>query len=181
MLFLYDIILIGDDEMEELWDVLDKDKKLTGNTMKRGWLNSRGYHLITNVWIKNAKGEYLIAKRTGNKRWPNLWGCTVGSAVAGDDSLTTALKETNEELGINLIPETGELFKEYINYVTKEKDCGEFIDVWLFVQEVDISKVVFQEEETCDVKWAKKEEISKMMEENIFIPLVDLPYFNELD
>ncbi|MDD2469887.1 MAG: hypothetical protein PHI22_03015 [Bacilli bacterium] len=41
--------------------------------------------------------------------------------------------------------------------------------------------MVFQADETCDVKWATKDEISKMMQENTFIPLSALPYFNELD
>jgi len=41
--------------------------------------------------------------------------------------------------------------------------------------------VVFQNDETCDVKWAKKEEINKMMEDGTFIPFKDLPYFNELE
>lgn len=118
--------------MKELWDVLDKDRKFTGCTMERGWIKSGDFHLIVNVWIKNTKGEYLITKRTDNKRWPNLWGCTIGSAITGDDSLTTALKETNEELGITFISENGELFKKIIHYVDDDKDRGEFIDVWLF-------------------------------------------------
>ncbi|MDD2469345.1 MAG: NUDIX domain-containing protein [Bacilli bacterium] len=118
--------------MKELWDVLDKDGKITGRTMERGWMKSGDFHLIINVWIKNTKGEYLIAKRTDNKRWLNLWGCTIGSAITGDDSLTTALKETNEELGITFISENGELFKKIIHYVDDDKDRGEFIDVWLF-------------------------------------------------
>ncbi len=166
--------------MIELWDVLDEERKFTGRVMERGWLNPGDFHLIVNVWIKNSKSEYLISKRTGNKRWPNMWGCTIGSAVAGDNSIKTALKEVDEELGLLFVSENGILLKEYINHVSEAKDCGEFIDVWLFNEDVDISKVVFQEEETCDVKWAKKSEISQMMKEGTFIPLVDLPYFEEI-
>ncbi len=165
----------------ELWDVLNEKRELTGKTMKRGWLKPGQFHLIVNVWIKNNENEYLIAKRTGNKRWPNLWGCTIGSAISGDDSLKTALKETEEELGINLNIENGKIFKEYLNYVNDDKDCGEFIDVWLFNEEVNLDEVILEPEETCDVKWATKEEITKMMENNSFIPLADLPYFNDLD
>ncbi len=73
--------------MQEKWDVLTKTRELTGKIMDRGWLKPGQFHLIVNVWIKNSKNEYLISKRTGNKRWPNLWGCTIGSAVTGDNSL----------------------------------------------------------------------------------------------
>lgn len=167
--------------MKELWDVLDKNRKIVGRTIERGWLKPGDFHLIVNVWIKNKNGYYLISKRTNNKRWPNLWGPTIGSAITNDNSLTTALKEVKEELGIILAPENGVLFKEFIHYVNENKDCGEFIDVWLFTQEIDKSKVCLQENETCDSMWAKKNEISRMMQENTFISEIDLPYFNELN
>ena len=38
------------------------------------------------------------------------WETTGGSALAGDDSLTAALRETKEELGIDLDPQKGVLF-----------------------------------------------------------------------
>ena len=163
----------------ELWDVLDKERNLTGETMERGWLKKGQFHLIVNVWIQNDEGKFLISKRTGNKRWPHLWGCTIGSAIKGDDSITTALKETTEELGITLNEKEGYLFKEYINYVNDDKDCGEFIDVYIFNQNVNLKDIILQEEETVDVMWASKEEILTMMENNEFIPLKDLPYFSE--
>lgn len=93
------------DKMVELWDVLDKNGNNTGRKQERGWLGDGNYHLIVHVWIINQKGEFLISKRTSNKRWPDMWACTIGSAVAGDNSLTTAIKETKEELGVILIQE----------------------------------------------------------------------------
>ena len=164
--------------MVELWDVLDKEGNRTGRIQERGWMQPGNYHLIVNVWIKNKKGKFLIAKRTPNKRWPNLWGTTIGSAVKGDDSLTTAIKEAEEELGVSLTPNRGRLFKRYRNEFPG--DCGEFIDVWLFGQEVDINKVILKADETCDVKWASREDIMNMIKNKEFIPLEDLPYIDEL-
>ena len=122
----------------------------------------------------NSKGEFLISKRTPNKSFPNIWECTGGSAVAGDDSLTTALKETREELGIILEPKNGQMFRHYIH------DCNDFVDVWLWRQDADISDVVFQPGETCDAMWADREKINWMIDEGIFIGRDIFPYLDEL-
>lgn len=148
--------------------------------MSRGWLKPGQFHLIIHVWIKNDKGKYLISKRVLNKRWPNLWGCTIGSAIAGDSSIKTALKETKEELGLALKGERGKLLTRHLNFVNDSKDCGEFIDIWLFEENVNLKQIIFKEDETCDAKWATKKEIDKMIKENKFIPKMDLPFYDNL-
>lgn len=155
----------------ELWDIYDENRKLKGYTWIRGPLQPGDYHIIVNVWIRNSNGEYLITKRTPNKKWGNYWECTGGSAVAGDDSLTTALKEVKEEAGIDLIPENGKMIYTY-NRI-KTHGHPDFCDVWLFKQDFDISEVVFQEGETCDAMWASKEKINEMLKSGDFVPMID--------
>lgn len=95
--------------MSEFWDIYDKDRKLTGRTVERGKPMGRDeYHIVVNVWIRNSKGQWLISKRTANKHFPLLWEPTGGSAVAGESSFDAALRETREELGVELDPEKGE-------------------------------------------------------------------------
>ena len=118
--------------MAELWDVLDENGNKTGRLRERGPMKKGEYHLVVNVWIMNDKGEFLISKRTPNKPFPNLWECTGGSAITGDDSLVTAIKEVKEELGITLDPKNGQLFKRDIRHF--EDGSGDFVDVWLFRQ-----------------------------------------------
>ena len=85
--------------MVELWDILDKNGNVTGRVHERGKPMNKGeFHLEVYVWIENDNGEYLISQRSLNKTFPNMWECTGGNAVVGDDSLTTALKEAKEEL-----------------------------------------------------------------------------------
>jgi isopentenyldiphosphate isomerase len=167
-------------ELVELWDVLDKEGNKTGRKQESGWLKDGNYHLIVHIWIINSKKEFLISKRTSNKRWPNMWGCTIGSAVAGDNSLTTAIKEVKEELGIVLSPESGQLFKQYKRDIND--NCGEFIAAWLFNHEADTSEIVFQPDETCVAMWASKSQIKQMMDEGIFLSSNEeaCPYINEL-
>lgn len=90
--------------MEEIWDIYDENRNLTGKTIKRAeYINKikeNEYHLVVHIWIKNDNNEWLISKRTPNKHFPLLWECTGGSALAGEESLTAALREVKEELGI---------------------------------------------------------------------------------
>ena len=155
--------------MVELWDILDKDGNATGRVHERGKPMNKGeYHLEVSVWIENDKGEYLISQRSPNKKmFPNMWECTGGSAIAGDDSLTTALKEVEEELGIYLQPQNGSMIQHNLPCDNLE-DCHGLVDVWLFRQNVDISTVTLAPDETCNVMWANRDEISRMVDEGTF-------------
>ena len=163
---------------DELWDVYDSERKLSGRTHRRGDpLPAGDFHLVVHVWIMNKRGEFLISKRSPNKGFPNMWECTGGSAVTGDDSLGAAIREAGEELGVVLDPENGQL----IGSLKRNFDGhGDFIDVWLFREDIDISAVVLQPGETCDVMWADKHKISRMMDEGTFLGREFFFYLDEL-
>ena len=164
--------------MNEIWDIYDSNRKLTGRTHCRGKPMEEGdFHLVVHVWIVNGKGEFLLSQRTPNKPFPLMWECTGGAAISGDSSLATALKETREELGISLVPENGQLFK---SFKQKLLDTNQIVDVWLFCQEVDISSVVLCPEETCDAMWADKASINQMIADGSFIGREIFSYLDEL-
>jgi len=151
----------------ELWDVLDERGNKTGETIARGKpLRQNEYHLLVHVWMKNSKGEFLIAKRTPSKKiLPNMWETTVGAAIVGEDSLKAALREVKEELGINLTPENGECLYR----LKRQHDFQAFIDVWLFKEEIDITKVIYQPEEVCKAKWANPSQIKSLINIGKFV------------
>ena len=153
--------------MPEFWDVLDKNGNATGRLHERGEpMREADYHLTVYVWIENDRGEFLISRRTENKSYPGMWECTGGNAVAGDDSLTTALKETQEELGIVLDPDQGRMIAHKIDSCP----CGHCLaDMWLFRQNVDISKVTLDPDETCDAMWATPDQIDRMIGAGTFM------------
>ena len=153
--------------LAELWDVIDENGNALGRVHERGTpMNKDEYHLEVSVWIENDKCEYLISKRSPNKTHPNMWECTGGNAIQGDNSLTTALKETKEELGIVLDPKNGQIIQRRLPCSTTE--CHGLIDVWLFRQNVDISTVILDPDETCGVMWANRDGINRMIDEGIF-------------
>ena len=101
--------------MAVLMDILDQNRNKTGRITERSIPMKKGeYHLAVSVWIKNDAGEFLISKRSPMKRIsPNMWETTGGVVMSGEDSLSAALREVREELGIELSAENGRIVKRY--------------------------------------------------------------------
>lgn len=161
----------------EIWDLYDKYRIKTGETMVRGsQFKENTYHLVVHVCIFNLEGKMLIQQRQPFKDgWPNMWDITVGgSAVSGDTSQLAAEREVYEEIGYKLSLD-GIRPSLTINF-----DKG-FDDIYLIQKDVDISNLKLQYEEVQSVKWSSKEEILSMIDEEIFIPyhksLIDLLFF----
>lgn len=92
-----------------------------------------------------------------------MWESTGGSALAGDDSLTAALREAREETGLILDASKGERI-----FTSRQSDY--FRDVWLFRQDFDLADVVLQPGETTDKMYADRETILKLHAEGAFVP-----------
>jgi len=168
----------------ELWDVLDADRKPLGKTVVRpayagsnqddgfsqnGDLLAPGeYHLVVHVWVRNASGQFLISRRSPEKSFPLQWECTGGSAVAGEDSRTSAVREVQEEVGLPLDPDSGRLIR---SDRCERPGMSYFLDVWLFEAEADPTQLVCQPGEVCAVRWAFPEEILQMIEGGSFVPV----------
>ena len=138
---------------DELWDVYDEDDKPTGRVHRRGEPLGEGEkHLCVHVWMRRNDGRYLLTRRAPNKSMGGLWESTGGCAIAGEDSLTAAVREVEEETGLRLDPAKGEFLFRY--------GGAHFLcDVWLFRQDVDPEAVVLQEGETDGVLLASAGEI----------------------
>ena len=150
----------------EVWDVLNENRELTGEKIIRGEkMKTEQYHLVVHIWIKNKNNQYLISKRTANKVFPLMWECTCGSAISGDSSLSAALREVKEEIGITLTPNKG---KCVYSFKKGYKDCNDFTDIWLFEENINIEDVIYQIDEVCDAKYANKNEIREMNVANLF-------------
>jgi len=165
----------------EVWDVLDADGNKTGRLHERGKPMATGdYHLCVHVWKHNGRGEWLIDKRT-QKNPDDIsggkWETTGGAAIAGDDSLTAALRETKEELGLDLDPAKGVLFRRFTREGYYEHTY--LMDVWLFEHDCAIESNRFHERETCGAMWANSDKICELIWDSNFFSDVDL-YFDEM-
>ncbi len=118
----------------ELWDLYNERRELTGRDHIRGEEVPHGYyHLVVHIWIRNSKGEYLISQRSADRpTCPLMWECVGGSVIKGEDSLTGALRETQEEVGLVLSPENATLVYSVVGRVVNEVKFSDILDVWLF-------------------------------------------------
>lgn len=153
-------------ENVELWDVLDDNGNATGEIMRKydKSVFERGlYHLGADVWIINKENKILIQKRAAQKRLePNVWAMTGGSVMAGENSLEAIIRESKEELGIDI--NTDGLKK-----VMKFKTGNVWVDTYILKNDYDISKMKFQEDEVSDTKWVTCDEIDDLVNNKMFI------------
>ena len=140
----------------ELWDLYTRDRVLTGETHIRGnKLPPERYHLVVHVWIRNSRGEWLISQRAASRpTFPLMWESVGGSVTAGEDSLTGALREAKEEVGVDLDPAQGKLVNSTIR-----DHVQDIKDVWVFLYDGDIDLRRATTDEVADMRWMTVEEI----------------------
>lgn len=150
----------------EIWDIYDKDRIKTGETMIRGSkFKEDTYHMVVHVCIFNLEGKMLIQQRQPFKDgWANIWDVTVGgSAISGDCSQSAAEREVLEEIGYK-IDLKGKRPSLTINF-----EVG-FDDIYIVEQDINIDELNLQYEEVQQVMWADKNEIIRMIDSKECIP-----------
>lgn len=159
------------DKTEERWDIYDKNKQLTGRTMKRNdWtLADDEYHLTVLGVIANKQGKFLITKRVMTKSWaPGWWEVSGGAAQAGETSADAVRREIFEETGIDVTDAEGGFVFSYHRENPGEGD-NYFVDIYRYVLDFTEADVHLQEEETDGFMLATKEEIAAFGEAGIFL------------
>lgn len=155
--------------MNELWDLYDGNRRKTDLKIRRGERIPQGlYHLSVSAWIVNSQGEYLLSQRHPSKQYPYLWECTGGCAVAGENSLDTAIREVKEELGITLNSDNAQMI-----YQTRRDNTQDFYDVWLFRADIDIIELNLQKTEVIKAQWTDLKTLQEMFTAKKLHPLID--------
>ncbi len=150
----------------EMWDLYDKDYHKLDRTMIRGDKVPKGcYRFVVHICVFNTNGEMLISRRQHDKEsYPGYWEFSAGgSVISGETSEEAIKRELYEELGIELFDNT------LRPSLTVHFDRG-FHDIYIVENDVSIGELRFQKEEVQDAKWASKEEIIKMIDDDLFIP-----------
>ena len=154
----------------EYFDLLDENGNFTGKTKLRTEVHRDGdWHKAVHIWIINNKQELLLQKRSPNKDSnPNMWDIScAGHLSAGDENITGAIRELEEELDIKI--EKTQL--EYITTIKKSSNYtktfinNEFNDIYIVNLNIDISKIKLQEEELTEVKFIHYIDLEKLVNE----------------
>ncbi len=94
--------------MDERIDILTSAGQLTGKTCLKSEAHQKGlYHQTVHVWFYTENGKILLQKRAAVKKvFPNHWDVSVaGHMGAGEKTITAAIRETKEEIGIDIAAE----------------------------------------------------------------------------
>lgn len=148
----------------EVFDIVDENGLPTGETVERTQAHASGLrHRTAHVWVIRQRGgitEVLLQKRAANKdSFPGRYDTSsAGHIRAGDEPLQSALRELDEELGIQAAPEdlafagTFRIAYEKEFYGKLFRD-NEVSFVYVYRGEVDASALHLQEEEVECIAW----------------------------
>ena len=121
-----------------------------------------GYHLVVHVWIRNSAGRYLISQRAASRRsYPLQWECPGGSVLKGEDSLAGALRETREEVGVDLDPARGKIVFSRLRGEIGGRRFNDIMDVWLFSSDGPIALDRATTDEVAQARWMTRAEIAR--------------------
>lgn len=145
-------------------DVVDEFGTRTGRAVIRGTeLAPDEFHLVVHVWIRVETGEYLIQQRAPDlESDPGTWATTVGYVLAGEDSISGAIREASEELGIQLSP-------AHLRRFDRLKMENRIEDLWLAEVSRNSTDAPTLGSEVTDWKWVSKAELEQMVSRGDFV------------
>ena len=151
----------------ELWDLYNENRELIGCDHIRGEEIPQGcYHLVVHVWIRNGKGEYLLSQRSADRpSFPLMWECVGGSVLKGEDSLTGAIREVQEEVGVLLSAKRGTLVKSVVREELNGVPFRDILDVWLFEYDGPVTLEQATTQEVAQTAWMTKTEIHQLLDD----------------
>lgn len=108
--------------------------------------------------------------------YPDLWDIsTAGHISSGEDSITSALRETEEELGLKLKTENFHYLFTTIQQAVLQSGTyinNEYNDVYLVELDPAFLKFNLQKEEVSETRWMPYQELEKQLNDNSenFVP-----------
>jgi isopentenyl-diphosphate delta-isomerase type 1 len=157
--------------MTEMIDILDSQGTKTGATKPASEVHTDGdWHRTVHVWILNSKHQLLLQRRSPTKvNFPDMWDISAAGHVdAGESSIETAIRETKEEIGLDLAPQDLEFLFTQVQQFTQNNGTfveHKFDDVYLVRRDVDIVGLVLQPEEVTEMRYIDVSEFEQWVRE----------------
>lgn len=141
--------------------IVDENDDIIGYK-DRSALTKDDIYRVSDLWVRNSRGELLLAQRSfSKKRSPGLWTNAVsGTNDKGETYESNMIKEAEEELGIK-----GIKFRKSkkIRYGGRHNFFCQGFTVLIDRKAEDFR---LQKDEVEQVKWYRKEELEKELKEN---------------
>lgn len=156
----------------EYIDIYDEKGNSLGVKKTKKEVHEQGFwHRSVHIWVINSKGEVLIQRRSPLvDNHPNEWDISsAGHVSAGENDITSALREVREEIGLKLTPEnfiqigTVKQTSKRVGYINNEIN-----PVYIIKMDLKIDKIKKQEEEVSEVKFIPYQELRGIIESKDF-------------
>lgn len=147
---------------EELVDVYDKNRNITGKIIKRkdiGILNDDEYIITVHCFIINSFDQILLTQRSLSKNRGGKWEETHGGLKSGETSILGMQRELKEEIGVAV--QTNEL-----KLVKTLKKKNKFRDIYILKKDIPIDSIKYNDGEVMDCKYVTLEQFKIMIENN---------------
>jgi len=117
---------------------------------------------VSALWLKNSKGDILLAQRAFAKHHdPGRWqGAVAGTVEEGETYLENIIKEAREEIGVdnlNLTPATKYLATEKYRY---------FVQFFVATLDKPAEEFKIKRDEVLQVRWFTRDELARELREN---------------
>lgn len=150
----------------ELIDIVDENGNFTGQVIDKEEAHDKNLlHNEVAVFIINDNKQVLLQKRSANKRFnPNKWALCAGHVDTGESLESAALRELNEEVGINVSINDLRPFAEREFTIG---DSNSHITYFYYVKSnLDENDFIIQREELSKVKWFDLDKVINMIKSN---------------
>ena len=151
--------------MKEMWQLYDFNEnpiEVVDRNNPKVW-DKGMFHMGADIWMINDDKKILVQKRSKYKKLePNVWAMTGGSVIYGETPTQTIVREAKEELGIDLNPNR-------LQFMTEFKTQNVWVKTFILKQNIDISQMIFSEDEVADAKWLTWNEIDDLVKDDNFI------------
>ena len=164
--------------MDEYIDIVTSKGEPTGKTALKSDAHKKGwYHNTIHVWLYTKEGEVLLQQRSHKKKiHPLLWDVSAAGHIdAGESFIEAALRETYEEIGLQLRAKDLEKIGTFLhetNYGTIQDN--EFHQVFIAELTTELNQLKPQEDEVEALKLMSFEEFENLLAQseinNHFIP-----------
>lgn len=151
---------------DETWTVYDCEGQPTTETILKSEFREHPelYHLAADIWIMDSRGRFLMQRRSSNLRYlPGYWSPTSGSVMHGETSRQAIVRETEEELGLELGPDECIL-------MLRMRSGNVWIDSYFIQKDIELTSLRLCPREVDEVDWMNIERLDNLARYYRLIP-----------
>lgn len=143
--------------------IVDENDNPIGLREREQWAEGE-IHRVSALWLKNPEGKFLLCQRALMKKHaPGKWGPAVAGTVdEGEDYVSNIIKETKEEIGIDITKDQLILGPKFLVGPSTNR---RFTQWFLATLDIPPSAIITPPDEVMDSKWVTEDELKKWLAE----------------